>query len=533
MKTGVILLTSNADNENDSLREKLEARSLAVIQCNENDASEIFRTVADFVSNNALETAVLANFLPDPPREVITNALEKVKLGRLAVSWIDLVPIFYEGPSRIDHDSAATAILVGAVRQQRADHIGHTLTKLVPPTSRVTRRELFRSIPKLFRVETDIPILDAGRCKGRADSCDYCRKVCPTNAISVSGDTVIINEKLCIECGACARDCPIGALQSPSISDTQILEMLTELSRERFGTQKSTLLLTCSIGYSRLLKEARQGKRLAPGVIPIQIPCVAIIGDVHNLWSRALGVPLVPICPDRSCSKIIAMSSLKGRLVSSKETELPNDAPSVIRYLLQDSNRSIADSVSQAVAQTSMPAQPINLFGNSRREITLYAIQTGPHNGEEFKRFEEGQLPIFDLEVDPATCTFCESCSANCPDQAIKFTRSDDNTTLTFTPASCTGCLICEKRCPEHAITVSRLRDFAPIYSEETLEKARDENAKCENCGAFLGSKRSSIALTKRLLKQGVSDAALGTLNLCIQCKQAALLKTIGLKTAT
>jgi ferredoxin len=530
-----VLLTPKVGLEDDSLREELEAKGMAVIQCSQNDASAISTMITDFIVKNRLETAVLANYLSDPPRDAIETAFDKTKLNRLAVNWIDVIPLFFEPSSEVICDSAANAILVIAVRQQRADHIGRALTKLVPATSRVTRRELFRSIPKMFRVETDIPVLLEGSCVGRSESCEYCRKACPAGAISAIESTVTINERLCIECGACARDCPIGALQSPSISDTQILAMLTELSREGFGNEKRTLLLTCPIGYDRLVKEARQGKHLAPGVAPVQIPCVASIGDVHHLWSRSLGVALVPLCPDSSCSKIVAMSSIKDRLVSSGEIAkvLTNGAPNVMRYLLQDSKDSIADSISQVVTQTSIVNKSVNLSGNSRREVTLYAIEAGLHNGGGATRFEEGLLPIFDLKVDSASCTFCESCSRDCPDQAINFTRADESTTLTFNAATCTGCLICEKRCPEHAITVSRLRDFTPIYNREILEKARDENTRCENCGTPLGSKRSLMALRKRLSEQGVSGAALATLNLCTQCKQAALLKTIGPKTMT
>jgi hypothetical protein len=59
-------------------------------------------------------------------------------------------------------------------------------------------------------------------------------------------------------------------------------------------------------------------------------------------------------------------------------------------------------------------------------------------------------------------------------------------------------------------------------------EKACDENARCENCGTTLGSKRSLTVLRKRLSEQGVADATLRALGLCIRCKQEALIRPLG-----
>jgi ferredoxin len=534
MRTGVILLTSPTAGEQTSLQEKLRAEGVVMLQCKQSKGEEMSRRISDFAAENGLETAVVASFVQDPPRDEIRDSLEKAKLSRLAVSWFDFVPLLAKQPSEIQMDSATIAIMVSVARLQRAYYVGRAISRLVPATSRVSRRELFRSIPQMFRVQTDIPILDADRCKGRADSCDYCRKACPTNAISVSGDTVMINEKLCIECGACTRDCPIGALQSPSISDTQILAMLTELSTQKSGNEAKALLLTCPIGYRKLVEEGKIGKHIDARIVPVEIPCVALIGAVHDLWARSLGVTLVPLCPDSSCVRVPAVSLYEKHVGSRDETTKMRsiDQSATRHYLLLDGSNSIVDSLSQAVALTSTIDSQADLSGGSRRDLMLSALEMVPPNDKETRHFENGLLPIFDLKVDPASCTFCESCQIHCPDQAIEFTRNKESTTLMFDPASCTGCMICAKNCPEHAITLSRLPEFTSIFEKRRLEKARDENAKCENCGAPLGSKRSSTALRKRLSGEGVSDAALRTLNLCIQCKQATLLKKIGPKTA-
>ena len=529
MRSGLILLTSSVTDQGDLLREKLQAKGVAVIQCKPNDVVKIPATITDFVATNGLETVVVANFSPSPPSDAVRNALEKAKLGRLAVSWVDLVPLF-AGQSLGDIvDPATITILVSIARQQRANYIGYAVSKMVPATSKVSRRELFRSIPKMFRVESDIPVVVPDRCRARADTCDYCRKACPTNAISVVGDTVAINDRLCVECGACARDCPIGAIQCPSISDVQIVEMLTELSSEKLETEKRVLMLTCPIGYRKLLEESEGGKHIGAAIVPIQIPCVASIGSVHHLWSASLGVTLLPVCPDIACSKTVALHPIHNHAMSPKNMPeiLSDGRATTMRYLVLDSNDSIVDSISQAVTLTGPMNISPSLSGDSRRDLTLDGLRTLQQcNG--VKMMGDGVLPIFDLKLDDARCTFCESCQIDCPDHAIEFTRNEDSTTLMFDPALCSGCMICERKCPEHAITLSRLGDFTSIFGKSKLEKAHDENAKCENCGTSLGSKRGLVALKKRLSEKGVADASLKTLNLCRQCKQSALLRGIG-----
>lgn len=42
-------------------------------------------------------------------------------------------------------------------------------------------------------------------------SCGACAAECPVGAISEGGDKYVIDADACIECGACAGVCPVGA----------------------------------------------------------------------------------------------------------------------------------------------------------------------------------------------------------------------------------------------------------------------------------------------------------------------------------
>ncbi len=43
--------------------------------------------------------------------------------------------------------------------------------------------------------------------------CGACAAECPVGAISENGDKYVIDADVCIDCGACAGTCPVGAPQ--------------------------------------------------------------------------------------------------------------------------------------------------------------------------------------------------------------------------------------------------------------------------------------------------------------------------------
>jgi len=55
-----------------------------------------------------------------------------------------------------------------------------------------------------------LPELDPGRCTG----CGVCAdERCPTGALEVCGETVVLREERCIGCGLCVTGCPASALR--------------------------------------------------------------------------------------------------------------------------------------------------------------------------------------------------------------------------------------------------------------------------------------------------------------------------------
>jgi electron transfer flavoprotein alpha subunit len=58
--------------------------------------------------------------------------------------------------------------------------------------------------------------IDKSKCIG----CGNCVDVCPFGALSLEGDTVVVNEK-CTGCGACIEACPVMALALPEAQQTK------------------------------------------------------------------------------------------------------------------------------------------------------------------------------------------------------------------------------------------------------------------------------------------------------------------------
>lgn len=49
-------------------------------------------------------------------------------------------------------------------------------------------------------------------CKTGCLGCGKCVKVCPNDAIHLQNNLAVINPELCVQCGACAVECPVGCI---------------------------------------------------------------------------------------------------------------------------------------------------------------------------------------------------------------------------------------------------------------------------------------------------------------------------------
>lgn len=517
---------SNRTRDFACLSESLRSKGVTLFECTEDIIVKKPESVAAFIAQNKLECVlVISSHSENSEIADLQYSIERAGLGRLAVGYLNSGLLWDAQSDESSNGMASKIILTNLARLEHADYIERAVLKTVLGPAKISRRQLLRSVPRALRVESDIPITLNDRCDHRSATCRYCKDACPVSAISLTKDNVVIDGRLCVECGACARDCPIGAIQSPSISDAQTIATLTELSSESIGTEKRVLLLTCPIGFGKLLEESERGKHLGTGVVPVQIPCVASIGSMHYLWAASLAVELVTVCPDSSCRKTPATLPMHEHVSSARNVlkALRDNKIATFEHLSLNVDDSIIDSVTRVVESTLMVGKLVGASVGPRRATTVDVVRRLAENGEGGTLSAKTRLPFFDMEVDETRCTLCESCQKVCPDHAIEFVKNGESLSLLFDPSLCGGCMLCEGSCPEHAIAISRLANLSSILDGRKLEKASDENAKCERCGTILGPKRNLVILREKLSEQGSTESILRALNFCNKCKHLAV----------
>ena len=69
--------------------------------------------------------------------------------------------------------------------------------------------------PLLYLDDVTTLAFDAAKCTG----CGMCLAVCPREVFRASdGKVALASRNACMECGACRRNCPSGALMSGRVS---------------------------------------------------------------------------------------------------------------------------------------------------------------------------------------------------------------------------------------------------------------------------------------------------------------------------
>jgi Pyruvate/2-oxoacid:ferredoxin oxidoreductase delta subunit len=531
MRTGVVFCGTDRSDLRSSrvirVGAKLQSLSVPILLCGEHSTVSKPNEVREFVVVNNLQGLVVFCPWKAPALEALRDAVESAGLKRQAVSYC-ASEFLLGGYGYGGTDSASTIALVNLARIEHADHLKDVVFRTVLSSPKVSRRALLRSIPKVLRVESDIPAILRDGCGPRFASCHYCRDACDFKAIAQNAEGLTIDYRLCTECGACARDCPLGAIQCPSISDAQFLAMVKEFSEAGWNHDERLLVLTCEVGMRKFAAEMATGKSLKLPTVPVTVPCVGSIGSHLYLWAASQGVRLVTVCADTSCVNFKALAPIQSHVESYRrmlgERSVQAES-STIQHLSLARDGSIIDSLSQFAKATVHFEKLAELPWSGRRGTTLNAARMFRTDGGERDQLPLATtLPFFDLAIDGDKCTFCESCQRDCPDQAIRFAKDENSSRLMFDPSLCGGCRICEDKCPEKAIVIARLTGLSDILHGNASEKVRDEVAKCNGCRTPLGWNRALASLERKFSKEGYSEQMLKMLRLCQQCKQKALI---------
>jgi heterodisulfide reductase subunit A-like polyferredoxin/coenzyme F420-reducing hydrogenase delta subunit len=341
--------------------------------------------------------------------------------------------------------------------------------------------------------------------------CSYCVDKCAYFPIS-SGT---VSDIACKGCGTCASACPQNALdlRLQSFEDLikEVDNTLAALIKEKI------ILFSCAEGGYSTLRAAGMNQLKYPTAVPILVPCLGNVSDVHILRAFDVGAAGVALlgCGNDGCmyrngfgqagksvafaKKILGVLGIgEGRI-----RMLRGDGTNPERFTKQ--MKEFEGRLKESDKNLLRKKEPISLDsldkkGSRKREL-LHALISGFAGKTKVTDGRiEGNFPIGQVIVDEGECTLCGSCTYHCNTGAMRY-EGDEILDIFNTHTYCIGCGICEDICPENAIKLEKVLDLAPFIGKE--ERKFDVKViNCSVCGKPLMAEAALNKLKTRLKKK-------------------------------
>lgn len=358
---------------------------------------------------------------------------------------------------------------------------------------------------KTLYIQTD-PLLCA-YSKAEQSGCNRCLDLCPTSAISPSGDHVTIDPMICAGCGACSAACPSGAISydAPAVDLTFRRVQTLAKSYLDAGGKAPRLLVHDDHGAEMIRLSARHGRGLPADVIPLDMTAIGAFGHAEIIAALAAGFASVSLLPGPKAdmNALTAQIDLATAIAGSgKINMIDTHDPDVLSGQLYNET---------APAPVAQPVRPLG----TRRQITRQAAKALHPNTD--------QLPLPDgapygaVLVDTDACTLCLSCVSLCPSGALG--DNEDKPQLRFQEDACLQCGLCPNICPEDAISYEPRLDLTDAALSQTILNEEEPFA-CIDCGALFGSKSAIDRITEKLTDHAMfSGDKLRMIQMCDNCR--------------
>ena len=357
--------------------------------------------------------------------------------------------------------------------------------------------------------------------------CHRCLDLCPTGAITPSGDHVAIDTQVCAGCGQCAAVCPTGAAAyalPPADAFMRKLRVLLSTYREAGGVTPILLLHDEAHGSALIDALARHGDGLPAHVLPVAINEVTQVGLETIAAAFAYGASALrfllrakPRHDVAGLTKTIALAEpilaglgFGGGRVATIETDDPD--------ALGASLRAIA-----AQASTPRPASfaPIGAKRDVMR-LALRELHRSAPAPVDMVALPEG-APFGAVVLNVEGCTLCLACVSVCPTGALS--GDPEKPILRFAEDACVQCGLCKSTCPEKVITLKPQLDFRAATATARVLK-EEEPFQCVRCGKPFGVKSTIERVTAKLegkhwMFKG-SAKRLDVIKMCEECRVTA-----------
>jgi len=365
--------------------------------------------------------------------------------------------------------------------------------------------------------------------RSKKTGCTRCLDLCPTGAITPSGDHVTIDSAVCAGCGACASACPTGAAEyALPHADRLVAKLRTLLStyRQAGGANPVLLVHDESHGTALIDASARFGRGLPANVIPVAVNEVTQVGLEAVAAAFAYGAAgvrfLVRTKPKHDIEALTRMLALAGAALGG----LGYGASGAATIAADD-----PDALEAALAEplSTVPArEPASFAAAGGKRGVLALAMRELHRAApapvDVVALPKG-APFGTVNVDVAGCTLCLACVSACPTKALS--DSPDRPQLSFKEDACVQCGLCAATCPEKVITLEPRLNFPAFNAAPKLVK-EEEPFHCIACGTAFGTKSTIERVTAKLqgkhwMFTGELAKRIDLVRMCDRCRVEAV----------
>jgi Fe-S-cluster-containing hydrogenase component 2 len=348
--------------------------------------------------------------------------------------------------------------------------------------------------------------------------CTRCLNVCPTGAISSSGDAILIDSNLCQGCATCMLACPTGAITYAAPSFNDIHKRLATSLGDLAGPGRDSLQLLIHEDTDRSVDDHLDS--IDKPLVRFALPAIAAAG--LDVWLTALvqGATQVIIklpadLPESTRGELKAQVGVAQALLAAI-------GDLAERIIVIEGTQPIAPvTVRDGMAAQSLPAMS---GGTTKRNVLTAALDrlqtSSGAAGSAMPASVDlpGNAPFGAVEVNRHSCTLCMACAYLCPTGALVSEKIELR--LNFIESRCVQCRLCEHACPERSITLRQrlLLDADARQTARTLNKGLPH--RCPKCAApFIGRALLNKTLTIMRDQELLNDEELNQLRLCPSCR--------------
>ena len=346
------------------------------------------------------------------------------------------------------------------------------------------------------------PYTNSNRClrtaSGNADVCSRCIEVCPTHAITIHNQSVLIGED-CRKCGVCAAVCPTETISTRRHMPRQVYDQIA-----RAASAYEQCYVTCT----RALKRLPKGNEVVLGCvgaisrdlwfslmadydnISVYLPvgicdrCKTTTGEeaycdaigTAEEWARAsLGLVADESEMTHEFTREYKRSQFMSSAVHSAERLLTRTNPALAGA------KAVANKISAHASrldqlQRDLEAAVGAKTSNNRqrmltqnRKLMMGALQ----HSAGLAKYVQLEVPVCDASL----CTMCGDCAKVCTTRALDL---DVNGRITIQSSYCVSCGACATVCAEGALAMEPMNVAELVVPDKQAEELARKKAQAK-----------------------------------------------------